>query len=402
MKDTRFIKSIRLRNLLSFGPESEEIELRPLNVLIGPNASGKSNFIDAISLLRDTPYDISVPFRSGGGAKEWVWKGESQGYFEITTKTPLQHLYDYITFRHFIGFSIIGDFAFINEEVIEKDAAENDDDVFYNNKNGKAYLKTRKNIDNILNKELVTQFLDSSKDMNSTQSILSQRKDPFLYPELTSLGHKFASIAFYKNWYSGINANCRIPQQTDLPSAFLAENLNNFALVVDKLAKRRETRNLINEKLKLFYTNADYVSVNIQGGTAQVMVYEKGLNDPIPATRLSDGTLRYLCLLTILCHPEPPPLICIEEPEIGLHPDIMPTIAELLIDASKRTQLIVTTHSDVLVSALSETPESILVCEHDDAGTHMQRLEQEKLKSWLEKYSLGDLWLKGEIGGTRW
>ena len=101
--------------------------------------------------------------------------------------------------------------------------------------------------------------------------------------------------------------------------------------------------------------------------------------------RLSDGTLRYLCLLAILCHPEPPPLICIEEPETGLHPDILPTIAELMIEASQRTQFIVTTHSDILVSAFSEIPEAVLVCEKDEDGTHFKRLEKDKLKAWLAR-----------------
>jgi len=78
----------------------------------------------------------------------------------------------------------------------------------------------------------------------------------------------------------------------------------------------------------------------------------------------------------------------------------LPTIAELLIEASQNTQLIVTTHSDTLVSALTNVPESILVCERDDEGTHLRRLEPESLKEWLEKYSLGELWRMGEIGGN--
>ncbi|MEJ1932323.1 AAA family ATPase, partial [Nostoc sp. NIES-2111] len=138
------------------------------------------------------------------------------------------------------------------------------------------------------------------------------------------------------------------------------------------------------------------------GGTVQIFIREEGLTQPIPATRLSDGTLRYLFLIALLLDPTPPPLICLEEPEIGLHPDILPTIAEMLIEASQRTQLIVTTHSDALVSALSEYPESILVCERDEKGSHLRRLEPEKLKNWLENYTLGDLWRMGEIGGNRW
>jgi len=144
------------------------------------------------------------------------------------------------------------------------------------------------------------------------------------------------------------------------------------------------------------------ITTKIQGGTVQVFLHEKGLNSPVPATRLSDGTLRYLCLLTILCHPEPPPLVCIEEPELGLHPDILPSLGELLIEASERTQLIVTTHSDTLVSALSDVPEAVLVCEQEESGSALRRLERGTLAEWLEKYSLGELWRKGEIGGTRW
>ena len=98
MEDTRFIKSIRLRNLLSFGPESEEIELRPLNVLIGPNASGKSNFIDAIRILQALPRDISIPFREGGGVSEWVWKGNKSNFPEIVESYIPE---DFITYMGF-------------------------------------------------------------------------------------------------------------------------------------------------------------------------------------------------------------------------------------------------------------------------------------------------------------
>jgi predicted ATPase len=106
--------------------------------------------------------------------------------------------------------------------------------------------------------------------------------------------------------------------------------------------------------------------------------------------------------LTILCHPSPPPLICIEEPELGLHPDVLPTLADLMKEASQRTQLIVTTHSDILVDAMTDCPEAVWVCEKDESGTQMRHLTREQLEPWLEKYRLGELWTRGEIGGTRW
>jgi predicted ATPase len=103
----------------------------------------------------------------------------------------------------------------------------------------------------------------------------------------------------------------------------------------------------------------------------------------------------------MLCHPEPPPLLCLEEPELGLHPDVIPIIADLLIEASERTQLIVTTHSADLISELWEVPDSVIVCERDESGSSLRHLDPEKLEKWLEDYSLGDLWRSGEIGGNR-
>lgn len=99
---------------------------------------------------------------------------------------------------------------------------------------------------------------------------------------------------------------------------------------------------------------------------------------------------------------KPPPLISLEEPEIGLHPDVLPKIADLLVEASTRTQLIVTTHSDILVDALSDQAESVVVCDWSPGGTTMRRLDRDRLRGWLDEYRLGELWRKGELGGTRW
>ncbi len=87
---------------------------------------------------------------------------------------------------------------------------------------------------------------------------------------------------------------------------------------------------------------------------------------------------------------------------MGLHPDVLVSVGKLLKEASKKTQLIVTTHSDVLVDCMSDEPEDVIVCEKTDAVSSMRRLNADDLKDWLEKYSLGELWRRGEIGGNRW
>jgi len=79
MQGKKLLHSIRLTNLLSYGSKGVTLELEPLNVLIGPNASGKSNLIEAISLLAATPRDLLKPFQEGGGAEEWLWKGRESG-----------------------------------------------------------------------------------------------------------------------------------------------------------------------------------------------------------------------------------------------------------------------------------------------------------------------------------
>ncbi len=193
----------------------------------------------------------------------------------------------------------------------------------------------------------------------------------------------------------------RRAQRPDLPTDFLEEDGRNLSLVLNDL-QYRGALDVVVEKLRAVYEDVERVNVRVSGGTVQTFIKERGMNNSIPATRLSDGTLRYLCLLAILYHPTPPPLICLEEPEIGLHPDLISSLAEMLKEASQRTQIIVTTHSDLLVSKFSDQPEAIVVCERTPDGTTLERLDAKKLELWLEEYSLGEVWMRGGIGGTRW
>ena len=140
------------------------------------------------------------------------------------------------------------------------------------------------------------------------------------------------------------------------------------------------------ENLRLFYNDVEDFTVTPHGGTAQLFFRETELVGLVPATRLSDGTLMYLSLLCILLHPSPPPVICIDEPELGLHPDILPTVGRMLIDASERCQLIVTTHSPALIDALSHVPDCVLVAEKEGAETSITRLDKDELAPWLDKY----------------
>ena len=237
-------------------------------------------------------------------------------------------------------------------------------------------------------------------DVAPDASILAQRQDPESFPEITHLATVYDRIRLYREWAFGRNTVFREPQKSDLRTDRLEEDFSNLGMFLNRLRRQPKTKAALLAGLANLYEGLTDFDVSIEGGTVQVFFTEGDFS--IPATRLSDGTVRYLCLLAILCDPEPAPLIGIEEPELGLHPDILPKIADLLIAASERTQLIVTTHSEILVDALTERPGAVVVCEKYEGQTTLRRPDPGALAVWLEKYRLGRLWMDGQLGGTRW
>ena len=232
------------------------------------------------------------------------------------------------------------------------------------------------------------------------QSILQERRDPENYPIVTGLAQMFRQIRLYREWNIGRRSQARMPQPTDGEFEVLLEDFSNLALVMNRL-QGGKIRSILDAHLRRFYEQHDSLHPRVEGGTIQLTVVERGLGGAvIPATRLSDGTIRFISLLAILCNPKPPPLLCIEEPELALHPDVIPLVAELLRDASQRTQLIVTTHSRDLIDQFTDEPESVVVCERGfDSATQMSRLSKPDLEEWLERYTLGHLGKKERSAG---
>ena len=386
------IKSIKLKNFLSFAGDGEEIQLGALNVIIGPNGSGKSNFLESFELLRNVPGDLARTIREGGGVGELRWKGVVQPADSLALMVVAE-----VKFSE-LRYGLVFDES-EHQFVVRGEVLEDAKLVAGNDKLRSYYDFGRLGCPPMLAAGGVGQAL-KFEDVDFQKSILAQRRDPVLYPQLTALADAFSEIRLYRDWSFGRRTAPRMPQRADMPNDMLEPDAGNLGLVLNRLRREPDAKARLLEALRKLYDGIEDFDVRIEGGTVQVF-FQEGRNI-IPATRLSDGTLRYLCLLAILCHPKPPPLVCVEEPELGLHPDIMPTLADLLKEASARCQLVVTTHSDILVDALSDTPESVLVCERGDGGTTLRHLDPEKLKPWLEEYRLGDLWTRGDIGGVRW
>ena len=113
--------------------------------------------------------------------------------------------------------------------------------------------------------------------------------------------------------------------------------------------------------------------------------------------QLSDGTLRYICLATLLLQPRPAATLIIDEPELGLHPYAIKLLASLLHEAAQHAQLIVSTQATLLLDEL--TPEQVIVVNHREGETLFERQDSAKLQDWLKEYTLGQLWEKNELGG---
>jgi predicted ATPase len=387
------IRHLAPRNILSFGSENEGIELRSLNILIGPNGSGKSNLIEAINLMRSAPRELRDVTRKGGGVSEWIWKGDPKK--PASVEWVVGYPEGGMPLRHFMAFYAGAQAFSLDDESVEecepRHAVEGGNCFFYRYQHGQPALNTVK----VGRRRLALSSIEPDR------SILAQRRDPDIYPEFAWLAQNYERVRIYREWAFGRSAVFREPQKADMRNDLLEEDFSNLGLFLNRLKTRFPVaKKAMLNGLKDLYEGISDFDVLIEGGTVQVFFTEGEF--VIPATRLSDGTLHYLCLLAILCDPEPPPLICIEEPELGLHPDILPKVADLLRSAATRTQLIVTTHSDILVDAMTETPECVVVCAKEDGRTTMQRLVPEELEQWLAKYRLGQLWTKGQIGGNRW
>ncbi|HTW94415.1 MAG TPA: AAA family ATPase [Tepidisphaeraceae bacterium] len=390
------IERLKLKNLLSFGPEGIDIKLGKLNVLIGPNGSGKSNLIEAIGLLKAMPRDIGAAILEGGGVREWIWLGDEKRYAVATIETVVNYVDIELLkpLRHRIELAKVGEQFDVRDELIESVSAapgEHGARSYYARRTlrakgpgGKPYGRT--------------------EELDSRQSVLAQIKDPGQFSQITSLGNAYSQIGIYRDWTFGPDARCRYPQKTDLPDDRLQPDAGNLVMVLNRLrATGKDVKRRLRECVQEFVEGAQDFDIRIQGGTAQLFLEDRSLPSPVPATRLSDGTLRYLSLLAILLDPDPPALVCIDEPELGLHPDLVVSVGKLLIEASSRMQLIVTTHSDMLVDLMSKQPEDVIVCERHEGETKLRRAADEAaLKEWLKSYSLGQLWHSGDIGGNRW
>ena len=410
------IKSITPRGLLSFGPDTPPLELGMLNVLIGPNASGKSNLFDVLGLVRSIPSDLQEGVRGGGGAMSWLWNSDftqepslelvvSPGDLEfrhrLVLRATLSELWPAMEQVHHLPDTLLYEFR---PDSLQAKIRVRPRDQEPPDSTSQPPLSFSPVLDWVRLGPLASrdgELVDFGYPGQGNQSILAQLRSQFDYPQMTLLASAYKAIQMFSTWHFGRDALLRRSQPADSQGYRLEEDYTNLGMVLNQMGTSPVAKRSIVEGLQELYEGFTNYEAVVNSGSVQIY-FTEGKRHSIPATRLSDGTLRYLCLLAMLYNPHSLPVICIEEPELGLHPDIVAGLAKHLRAASARMQVIVTTHSDILIDALSDTPESIIVFENHDGATRMERLKRDDLSVWLENYRLGELWTSGQIGGNRW
>ncbi|HSS51798.1 MAG TPA: AAA family ATPase [Thermoanaerobaculia bacterium] len=384
-----------IEGLLSFGEETH-FELGQLNILVGPNGSGKSNLIDCVRLFQRSPSDIQEAFKDSG-FEEWLYKGANakagSASLQVTATAPGVH--GEIRHRIRLGPPLYSRAPL--EETISSAESEGEKahPYFQGSHRSRATLSVLSAGKRRRKRDL------GVKEYDPFQSILSQIRDIGQYPEITGLSGLYANVRIYSEWTFGRNSSLREATPTGRSGAALSESMDDLPLALNGLlrtAAHQKIRELLPE---LKETYRDYVT-RILFGRVGLELVEEPFDLPLPARRLSDGTLRFLALAAILLQPDPPPLICLEEPELGMHPDMIRAVAGMIVDASTKAQLIVTTHSEHLLTSLQDDFDALFAFDAGLAGSVVRRFSREEYKDWREEHTLGELWTSGELGGNRW
>lgn len=398
-KSPVFLQQLQISGLLSFARESEPIPFRALNVLIGANGSGKSNILEAIQLLASSATSFDETIRAGGGMRAWMHRplqsasASEEGSLEAVLQPKLSVS---PALRHRLTFRPVATGFALDESLEEAENTRPNLPTPY------SFFRTRNG--------LVTQDSGRTPSMrgfdpdefDGTRSVVSQRNDPYSYSQQAYLLERYRRFQFFRDWTFGRRNAARSAQSLSSDSRELASDTSNLGLVLNRIRTSYESKRRLLHELQNVVASATDVHIEIAFGQFQLSLEERDRLTPAP--RLSDGTLRYLSLLCLLLDPSPSAVLVLEEPELGLHPDAIRSIAKLLKEASRHRQIFVTTHSTLLVDCFSETPEDVVVVEAEEGESVITRLDEPKMKEWLGMFggSLSSLWMSGKIGGTRW
>ncbi|MDR3538605.1 MAG: AAA family ATPase [Acetobacteraceae bacterium] len=364
------------------------LPLRSLNVLIGANGIGKSSVLDVLHLLgKSANKRLTATVLEAGGLKSIFTADGETSELTVAVARPATDTAGF-TYELTLGeFGVFQGMEIRRERLTQVVPGTSEPlELLVKTDNGQVHY----------GEEGFPS--EPERGFDRSESALSQ-SSPFSMA--SAFRHALGDIsAIYHSLDISPRAPVRSPQilsPVSLPGP-------NAEFLVASLFNMRETAQdrfeAIEDSLRASFPDFERLSFQtVAAGQLGLVWKDSRFTRPFYANELSEGTLRFLWLATLLQSPDLPHVTLIDEPEVSLHPELLRLLADLMREASERTQLIVATHSDRLVRFL--TPSDLVVCDQnpDGGGMTVQRADALDLDEWLQDYTLDQLWSRGIIGG---
>jgi predicted ATPase len=331
------------------------VALAPLNLVTGPNASGKSNVYRALRLLADIAQGRIIPsLAREGGLESTLWAGPES----FSRNHPVQGTMRKEPVSLRLGFSgkefgyaidlglpTPSDSAFAHDPEIKRECVWNGELL-----RPAALLVDRKG-PLVRSRTEKGEWVTLTQHLASFDSMMTHCADPRNTPESLLLREEMRSWRFYDQFRADLEAPARLPQiGTHTP--VMSNDGADFAAAVQTIIEIGDPRALDDSVADAF--PGARISIARNGNRFEVEMRQHGLLRPLRAAEFSDGTLRYLLWVAALLTPRPPSLLVLNEPETSLHPDLLPALARLVARTAERSQVIVVSHAPRLIAALEE------------------------------------------------
>jgi predicted ATPase len=364
------IYSIQIQNFKSIR-DSGEIKIMPLNVLIGSNGAGKSNFIAFFKFMNMLfQRQLQTHIARKGRADNLMYFGRKSGFISGS-----------IIFRN--------DEEKISNRYRFKMEPDQSNSLFFVEEYSDYNMQTKISDDVSWSIKLINPGGTAESNLPYDLSTRSEFLREFFQSVKVFHFHDTSDSSQLKGFCNVTDNEYLIEDGSNLP-AFLYRmertTPKNFKLL-------EFTIKSIAPFMDSLFLQPDRIDAN----KIELRWKEKGHDNLFNAYSLSDGTLRFICLCTLLLQPNPPSTIIIDEPELGLHPSAINKLSAMIKSASNQSQIIVSTQSINLLDQFS--PEDILVVERENDQTVFKRLAKEELGEWLDNYTLSELWRKNILGG---
>jgi predicted ATPase len=384
------IKGFRSLRDVSWTPGS-------LNVLIGPNGSGKSNLLRALRLLQQSAQgELAEAILRQGGIGPLLWDGQEQELsWVVKTDLVLPELggeKQAVTHKYELRLRQLGATSAyrVEHELLGFSWDENSEPF--------KLLERRPGHAKFFDAH-ERMVAASERRVPDEESLLSFVAGPVGNAPLLDFRDRLVSWGIYHDLHVDQNAPIRQSAVARLEKHVATDGQNLIPVLHTLYSSSRDFKNDIDMAMRAAF-GKDFEDLTFPPAAdqrVQMRLRWRSLKSAQSAADLSDGTIRFLLLLAILANPEPESLIAIDEPEVGLHPGMLPIVAEFAREAARRTQVILTTHSPQFLDAFRQEPPTTTVAHWVDGETRLSVVDGEELARWLEEYSLGALFRSGEL-----